>query len=206
MTADYYRFEKVFRSEGKSPGYTGSYLVKDLRGAIYSCCDTFGHCLKAPTVFYTSSELRHTQFVMEARGRILNRTYDLRRTEASLPFAVIQGERIHGWRISNAAGQQILRIVDPDRWKKKLRFRSSDKVPGSYIAVRTTFPLATIRSGIPMLSLSAPKSRRLRVLGNKSDWVVAFEPEAGDEIDHRLLWAVVVLLNEETRRGSEARF
>lgn len=201
MTADYYRFERVFRSEGKSPGYTGSYLIKDLRGAIFSWCDTFGHCLKAPTVFFISPEVRHTQFVMEARGRILNRTYDLRRTRTSPPFAIVQGERIHGWRISNPAGQQILRIVDPDRWKKKLQFWSSGRVPESYIAVRTTFLLATIRSGFPMLSLSVPKSRRLKVLGNKSDWVIAFEPEAADEIDHRLLWAVGVLLNEEARRG-----
>lgn len=197
---DYYRIEKIQRSEVKTRGYTGSYRILDIGGRICSRCDTFGHCISAPTVFLRRSKERPVQFVMEARGRLLNITYDLRATADALPFAVIRGERSGGWRISSTSGREILRIVDSDRWKKTLTLRSKDSPPDRYAVYRGGTFVARIRHSVPVGRRSSGRSQRQRILGKRNDWVAAFEPGYGIEVDRRLLWAVLVLLNEEAGR------
>jgi hypothetical protein len=200
VKADYYRFEKAFRPEGKPRSYTGTYFVKDLGGMLFSSCDTFGHCLKAPTVFRASYDDQSIQFVMEARGRILNRTFDLRRTRSVAPFAIIQGDREQGWEVASPAGHRIVRILDAQRWKKRLLFRSGVGTPERYVVLRGALPIAVIRRGLPLRSLTGQKTRKIKLLEHRSNWVVAFEPESSMEVDHRLLWAVTVLLNEVKAR------
>ncbi len=200
MRADCYRLEKVYREGVVSKGYTGSYLIKDLGGRCYINCDTFGHCAKAPTAFRAGSGNAPVQFVMSARGRILNMTYDLRKSADAAVFAVIEGERMKGWRIANAFGRPVMRIMDSDRWKNAFSIRGSRPPPKRYTVVRHASPIASIRRREAPGMASSTGSRRIKLLSSAQDWMLAFDSGAAADVDHRLIWAVLVLLGADASR------
>jgi hypothetical protein len=204
MRADCYRLEKVFRDGVVSKGYTGSYLIKDLGGRCYIDCDTFGYCVKAPTVFRTGSGKATVGFVMTARGRILNRTYDLRKSADAAVFAVVEGERMNGWRITNAFGRPMMRIMNSDRWKNTFSIRGSRSAPKRYTVVSHASPIASIRRRAAPGMASSSGSRRIKLLASARDWMLAFDSGAAADVDHRPLWAVLVLLGADASRHPDA--
>jgi hypothetical protein len=171
-----------------------------LGGRCYIDCDTFGYCVKAPTVFRTGSGNAPVQFVMTARGRILNRIYDLRKAADAAVFAVIEGERMKGWRITNAFGRPVMRIMDSDRWKNTFSIRGSRTAPKRYTVVRHASPIASIRRRGARGMTASSGSRRIKLLTSARDWMLAFDSGTAADVDHRPLWAVLVLLGADASR------
>ncbi len=133
-----------FEHTDKNKGYERTYYFYDEEGALHWSCDVYGECIKAPTV-YTSTSDGSQGFKMVAKGKLLNATYYLEDKQGS-KFATITRKGIgFRWKILGENDQEIARVIDPASRKEAFFRDLFSALPDGYAVVLGDELIATIK-------------------------------------------------------------
>ena len=132
-----------YEYQDKPKRYERTYYFYDEEGKVNWSCEVYGQCISAATVYTGASQAREN-FVMTARGKLLNATYYLE-NESGQRFATITRKGVgFRWKILGKSNREIARIIDPAS-KKEAFFRALfSALPDGYAIVSGDLLIATI--------------------------------------------------------------
>ena len=132
-----------YEYQDKPKRYERTYYFYDEEGKVYSSCDVYGQCISAPTVYTTASQADEN-FVMTAKGKLLNATYYLEDRSGSR-FATITRKGVgFRWKILGDNDREIARIIDPASRKEAFFRALFSALPDGYAIVSEDLLIATI--------------------------------------------------------------
>ncbi len=133
-----------FEHADKNKGYERTYCFFGEEGALHWSCDVYGECIKAPTVYISTSD-GSQGFVMVAKGKFLNATYYLEDRQGSR-FATITRKGVgFRWKILDGNGQEMARVIDPASRKEAFFRDLFGALPDGYAVVLGEDLIATIK-------------------------------------------------------------
>ena len=101
-----------YEYQNKPRRYERTYYFYEEEGKVNWSCDVYGQCISAPTA-YTNASQADENFVMTAKGKLLNATYYLE-DGSGKKFASITRKGIgFRWKILGDNDREIARIIDP---------------------------------------------------------------------------------------------
>ena len=132
-----------YEYQNKPRRYERTYYFYDEGGKLYYSCDVYGQCISAPTVYKSTSQAGKN-FIMTAKGKLLNATYYLE-DESDHRFAAITRKGVgFRWKFLDNNDREIARIIDPAS-KKEAFFRTLfAALPDGYAIVSGDLLVATI--------------------------------------------------------------
>jgi hypothetical protein len=186
-----------YEHKNKKKGYERTLRFYDENGNIFSNCDVYGECMKAPTV-YTSVIDSGMDFTMVAKGKILNASYFLEDKIGSR-FATITRKGIgFRWKILGENNQEIARIMDPASWKEAFFCELLSGQPDSYAVVAGDQLVAIVTNEkLSKKIRQEPKNilgRFLRKVLPEVGLTLRFERDQKSKVDARMLIAGMTLL------------
>ena len=199
---DYYRFESKMEDASILKGSTNSYFIRDRNMDLVAYCLVKGKCITHPTIFQSSVEEEQPLFRMEAKRKILNKTYFLFDPLGARPFATIAQGGKGLWRILDDEGREQYAFVDSSTTGEKVGAAVLGGSPDRYAVIAGDRVIAQIRMETRPENESSDGNpgflkRIVKAITKRSDWVMALEAEATD-VDHRTIIAGMILLIEQT--------
>jgi hypothetical protein len=196
---DYYRFETRMNS----------YFIRDRNMDLIAYCLVKGRCITHPTIFKPTAEEEDPLFRMEAKRKVLNRTYYLFDPLGTRPFATIAQGGKGLWRVLDDTDRERCVFVDSGTKGEKVAEAVLGGSPDRYAVIAGDRVLAQIRMEPRPEKESSLEDRGffkriVKAVTRRSDWVMALE-EQSTGVDHRTLIAGMILLIEQTIAMSRSR-
>ncbi len=186
-----------FEHTDKNKGYERTYGFYNEEGALHWSCDVYGECIKAPTVYISTSD-GSQGFKMTAKGKFLNATYCLEDKQGSRFAAITRKGMGFRWKILGEDDREIARVIDPASRKEAFFRGIFSALPDDYAVVLDEELIATIRTE-KLSEKILQKSRNIfgklveKVFEPKG-LTLRIEPGYLSEFDTRILLAGMTLL------------
>ncbi len=202
----YFRFDKKNEYEGKPRGYSETFYVFEDDGRLRCCCDVFGWCEKAPTIFLKSPDSSSPEFTMKAKRKLMNRTFFLHEGEDGPVFGTLSRKGSGAWwSVLDANGAEVGQFLDPSSVKELFLRALLEGFPDRYAVVCGKQLVARIcREKRPGPEGGRGLKKFINKLMTKHEWVLRTEPDAGSVMDERYVIAgmILVLVQEYSTAGS----
>ena len=189
------RFRDLREPAGKPRGYARSYHVGE-RDRVRWCCDVT-HDLW-PGVRFTAPSSAAPDFSIVPGRRVMALSYRVLSGADGESIGRIARGLGARWKIEDASGDEVARLVNPVEWPKALLQQAFDSGVTRFAVVREDEPLGTVqRRQRPWEKEGTSVVQRwVRRHFSLFDWTLELEPTAQEAVDLRLLIAATLLLLE----------